>query len=206
MKQWISYWYYWKNTEFAEFKRILNWKCSLNKSYQVLFSQKHLWLLLHTDYLHDLRKSLEIIYYLGYRAVFEFPATCAKIRQIQSKIVTEIFFFNWIEEAFVACYKPTGIWLAFLIIYHVLIYFFLDFLCQPYNLMLKSSFLKCGISFLTLSLFLSVSSLNCNVIQLKPFKYHFAPFVVCIQALELALPPGSVWGWAPEGNQLLLLQ
>lgn len=35
--------------------------------------------------------------------------------------------------------------------------------------MLKSSFLECGISFLTLSLFLSVSSLNCNVIQLKPF-------------------------------------
>lgn len=106
-EQWNSNWYYCRNTEFEEFKGMWNWKCSLNKSFQVLFSQKYLWLLLHTDYLHDLRKSLEIIYYLGYRVLFEFPATCAKIRQIQSEIVTEIFFFHWIEEAFVACYKPT---------------------------------------------------------------------------------------------------
>lgn len=51
-------------------------------------------------------------------------------------------------------------------------------LCQPYNLLLKSSFLKCGVSFSpspSPPLFLPLHKW-CNMMQVKPFKYHFCTF------------------------------
>lgn len=87
----------WKSTELEEIKGMWNWKWGLNRSYQGLFAQKYLWLLLHTDYLQYLRKSLEIIYDPGYWVLFEFPTKCAKIRQIRSKIVTD-FLFHWVDR------------------------------------------------------------------------------------------------------------
>lgn len=173
-----------------------NWKCSLNKCCQVLCSQRYLWLLLN-----DLRKSLEIICYLSGRVLFEFPETCAKTRQIQSKRVTEICCFNWREEAFVACYKPApallpGIWLASLVIYHVSMIMFSVLLCQPYDLMLKSSCLKCGVSFLPLLLPLSLCFFINDVTWCKfnLLNNVFTHCMACGQVLKLTLLSGSAWG------------
>lgn len=77
--------------------------------------------------LHYLRKSLEI-YYLGHRAVFEFPAKHTQTRQVGRKILTDFLFSlsmrclcSLLQSKVHNCTSLPGIWLFVVVFYHILV-------------------------------------------------------------------------------------